>query len=60
VACIELCTALAARGHDVRVFTTNRRVEATLGAPLVRPVEHAGVRDAYFRVHEPQAWVASL
>jgi len=59
VACIELCTALAARGHDVQVFTTNRRVEASLAAPLGRPLEHAGVRYTYFRVHEPRAWVAS-
>ncbi len=43
-----LCRALAARGHEVSVFTTNVDGPGVSGAPLGRPVDLDGVRVWYF------------
>lgn len=43
-----LCKALAARGHQVDVFTTNVDGDATLDVPVATPVDLDGVRVHYF------------
>ncbi len=48
VAVHGLCKALAARGHEVDVFTTNVDGESTLDVPLSTPVALDGVRVRYF------------
>jgi glycosyltransferase involved in cell wall biosynthesis len=43
-----LCRSLAARGHDVEVFTTNVDGPGISDVPLGAPIERAGVRVHYF------------
>ncbi len=45
-----LCKALAARGHEVTVFTTDVHGDGTLDVPLGRPVVVDGVEVRYFPV----------
>lgn len=45
-----LCKALAARGHEVTVFTTDVHGDGTLDVPLGRPVGIDGVEVRYFPV----------
>ena len=49
-----LCKALAARGHEVTVFTTNVHGDGTLDVPLERPVAMDGVTVRYFPVRPPR------
>jgi glycosyltransferase involved in cell wall biosynthesis len=51
-----LCKALAARGHDVTVFTTDVHGSGTLGPEVARaaPVEVEGVTAWYFPVTTPR------
>jgi glycosyltransferase involved in cell wall biosynthesis len=48
VAVHGLCKALAARGHEVDVFTTNVDGSETLDVPVATPVDVDGVRVRYF------------
>lgn len=43
-----LCSALARRGHEVHVFTTNVDGDANLGVPTDHPVDMDGVQVHYF------------
>ena len=43
-----LCRALAERGHDVHVFTTNVDGEQDSAVPLQQPVDLEGVKVTYF------------
>lgn len=43
-----LCRSLAARGHDIQVFTTNVDGEGDSDVPLLRPVDVEGVQVTYF------------
>jgi glycosyltransferase involved in cell wall biosynthesis len=49
-----LCKALAARGHEVTVFTTNVHGDGTLDVPLERPVAMDGITVRYFPVRPPR------
>jgi glycosyltransferase involved in cell wall biosynthesis len=49
-----LCKALAARGHEVTVFTTNVHGDGTLDVPLGEPVRIDGVEVRYFPVRPPR------
>lgn len=49
-----LCRALAARGHEVTVFTTDVHGDGTLDVPLARPVVIDGVEVRYFPVRSPR------
>jgi glycosyltransferase involved in cell wall biosynthesis len=49
-----LCKALAARGHEVTVFTTDVHGEGVLDVPLARPVDVDGVEVRYFPVLPPR------
>ena len=51
-----LCAALAARGHDVHVFTTNVDGLGDSAVPLCRPVDMDGVKVWYF----PCRWLRRL
>lgn len=54
-----LCKALAARGHEVIVLTTNVHGDDTLSVPLAVPVEIDGVTVRYFPVLPPRRLYAS-
>ncbi len=49
-----LCRALAARGHEVTVLTTDVHGPGRLVVPLGRPVEIDGVEVRYFPVRPPR------
>jgi glycosyltransferase involved in cell wall biosynthesis len=57
-----LCKALAARGHQVTVLTTDVHGAGRLDVPLGRPVAIDGVEVRYFRVHPPRRlyWAPGL
>jgi glycosyltransferase involved in cell wall biosynthesis len=44
--------AMAARGHDVTVFTTNSNLDEDLDVPVNQPVEFNGVKVWYFKREE--------
>jgi len=56
VAVHGLCRALAARGHDVEVLTTNVDGTGISDVPLDRPVELDGVRVRYFASELPRLY----
>jgi glycosyltransferase involved in cell wall biosynthesis len=56
VAVHGLCKALAARGHEVDVFTTNVDGNGTLDVPVATPVELDGVRVRYFPSSFPRLY----
>ena len=43
-----LCAALAKRGHDVHVYTTNVDGPGVSAVPVDRPVDMDGVQVSYF------------
>jgi len=49
-----LTKALAARGHEVSVFTTDVHADGTLGVPLGEPVNRDSVEVLYFPVRPPR------
>jgi glycosyltransferase involved in cell wall biosynthesis len=49
-----LCKALAARGHEVTVFTTDIHGDGRLDVPLEEPVWIDGVEVRYFQVRPPR------
>jgi glycosyltransferase involved in cell wall biosynthesis len=56
----EMCRALAARGHDVEIFTTNVDGPTTLPVPVGVPQALDGVTVTYFDVHWPRYYKASF
>lgn len=56
VAVHGLCRALAERGHEVHVFTTNVDGEGTLDVPLETPVLMDGVHVHYFASSFPRLY----
>jgi glycosyltransferase involved in cell wall biosynthesis len=56
----EMCTALAARGHDVEVFTTNIDGPSTLPVPVGVPQALGGATVTYFGAHWPRSYKSSL
>ena len=56
VAVHGLCRALAARGHQVDVFTTNVDGDGVLDVPLGEPVDLDGVRVHYFASPMPRLY----
>lgn len=59
-ACLEMAAAVARRGHDVSVYTTNWGEAGAEDAPTDRPVMRNGVTLRYFPVHAPRFWKPSL
>lgn len=56
VAVHGLCRALAARGHEVDVFTTNVDGDGVLDVPIGEPVDLDGVRVHYFASPMPRLY----
>ncbi len=54
-----LCRALAGRGHEVHVFTTNVDGPGTLSVPIDREVDVDGVRVHYFPSEFPRLYRSS-
>lgn len=58
-ACPEMARAVARRGHEVQIFTTNRDGPGVLDVPTDRAVERDGFAIRYFPVQRPRAWFPS-
>ena len=58
-ACFEMARALARRGHEVSVFTTNQGHPGPLDVPLHEPIERDGVTVRHFPVSPPRFWGTS-
>lgn len=52
----EMCRALARRGHEVALYTTNFDIDGVLDVPLDRPVTDGGYTTRYFPVSWPRRW----
>ncbi|MBX3500140.1 MAG: glycosyltransferase [Alphaproteobacteria bacterium] len=59
-ACVEMAAAVARRGHDVSIYTTNWKEGGVEDVPTDRPVERDGFAVRYFPVHAPRFWKPSL
>ena len=55
-----MARAIARRGHDVAIYTTNYDGASDLDVPLGTPVSDGGVEIRYFPVHFPRFWEASF
>lgn len=58
-ACFEMARALARRGHEVSIFTTNADGPGVLDVPLREPVERDGVTLRHFPITRPRFWRTS-
>ena len=58
-ACFEMARAVARRGHEVSIFTTNADGPGVLDVPPGEPVERDGVTLRHFPVSRPRFWRAS-
>jgi glycosyltransferase involved in cell wall biosynthesis len=58
-ACLGMARALASRGHEVTIYTTNQDGPGVLDVPLDTPVIDQGVRIRYFPVQTPRFWATS-
>lgn len=59
-ACLEMARAVAARGHDVTICTTNWASKGVEPVPTSVPLQQDGVNITYFPVHFPRVWKPSL
>ncbi len=59
-ACLEMAMAIAERGHDVEIFTTNFDGIRDLEVPLIKPIKTKGISISYFPVSLFRNWVFSL
>lgn len=55
-ACREMTAALARRGHEVSIYTTNQDGPGELDAPTDRAVVEDGVSLHYFPIQTPRFW----
>jgi glycosyltransferase involved in cell wall biosynthesis len=56
---LEMAAVLAAKGHEVTIFTTNQDGDGVLDVPVDRPVVKNGVTIRYFPVVQPKFWRTS-
>lgn len=56
----DICRTLAARGHEVELFTTNQDGEAVLPVQLRVPLATAGYHTTFFESSGPPAYSISL
>jgi glycosyltransferase involved in cell wall biosynthesis len=59
-ACLEMARAVAARGHDVAICTTNWASNGVEPVPTKVPLQQDGIKVTYFPVHFPRVWKPSL
>ena len=59
-ACLEMARAVARRGHDVAICTTNWASTGVEPVPIKVPLQQDGVNVTYFPVHFPRFWKPSL
>jgi hypothetical protein len=57
---IEMARAIARRGHDVAIYTTNFNGASDLDVPLGEPVYMEGGEVRYFAVYLPRFWKTFL
>ena len=57
---LGMARAIARRGHDVAIYTTNYDGASDLDVPLGTPISDGGVEIRYFPVHFPRFWEASF
>jgi len=55
-----MARAMARRGHEVSIYTTNFNGADDLDVPLGVPVDSGGVMVTYFPVHAPRFWETCL
>ncbi|MBO6784675.1 MAG: glycosyltransferase, partial [Alphaproteobacteria bacterium] len=58
-ACFEMARAVARRGHEVAIYTTNMDGPGVLDVPVGDPVERDGVTLRHFPVTAPRFWGTS-
>lgn len=56
----DMCNALAARGHELEIMTTNRDGDYELDVPTEAPVDVDGVKVTYFPVQRPRWYLTSV
>ncbi|MGU3472493.1 glycosyltransferase [Paenibacillus sp. D51F] len=56
---LEMAAVLAAKGHEVTIFTTNQDGDGVLDVPVDTPVVKNGVTIRYFPVIQPKFWRTS-
>jgi glycosyltransferase involved in cell wall biosynthesis len=59
-ACVEMAAAVARRGHEVSIYTTNWKEGGVEDVPTDHQVVRDGVAVRYFPVHVPRFWKPSL
>lgn len=59
-ACVEMAAAVAARGHEVHIFTTDQDGSGTLDVPTDRPVMRENVHIHYFHAQIRRIWPVSI
>lgn len=59
-ACVEMAAAVARRGHEVSIYTTNWKDGGTEDVPTDRVVVRDGFSVRYFPVHAPRFWKPSM
>ncbi len=59
-ACLEMARAVAARGHDVTICTTNWASKGVEPVPTSVPLQQDGVNITYYPVHFPRFWKPSV
>jgi len=56
---LEMAAVLAAKGHEVTIFTTNQDGDGVLDVPVDTPIVKNGVTIRYFPVIQPKFWRTS-
>ncbi|EIJ41419.1 glycosyltransferase [Beggiatoa alba B18LD] len=59
-ACFELARAVAQRGHEVTIYTTNQDGDGELDTPLNQIIQREGVQLRFFPIQSPRFWGTSL
>jgi glycosyltransferase involved in cell wall biosynthesis len=60
MACLDMAKAMANRGHDVKIYTTNIDGSGELDVPLDQPVWQDNVEISYFPIQSPRFFSSSF
>jgi glycosyltransferase involved in cell wall biosynthesis len=58
-ACLDIAQAMAAAGHEVKIYTTNQDGSSELDVPIGQPIFKHGVEIRYFQIQSPRFWGTS-